>query len=99
MSNTDSDTAMRSAAFAHVRNLSDVRDCLTASDLAPGFQFGGVRIPLINPQRYASDVRQDVATDEVREASRSHACDSPVPGRVQEHEQPGRRRTTDVGGT
>jgi putative restriction endonuclease len=42
---------MRLAAFAHVRHLIDLRDGLTASDLAPGFQFEGLRIPLINPQR------------------------------------------------
>jgi len=47
----DSDTAMRLAAFAHIRQLSEGRDRLTASDLKPGFQFGGERIPLINPQR------------------------------------------------
>jgi putative restriction endonuclease len=47
----DSDTQMRLAAFAHVRQLIELRDSLTVSDLAPGFQFGGVRIPLINPQR------------------------------------------------
>ena len=42
---------MRLAAFAHIRQLSELRDALTASDLKPGFQFGGERIPLINPQR------------------------------------------------
>src|ERR1035438_373959 len=42
---------MRLAALAHVRNLSEIRDQLTARDLTPGFQFEGVRIPLINPQR------------------------------------------------
>jgi putative restriction endonuclease len=47
----DSDTAMRLAAFAHIKQLLELRDALTASDLAPGFQFEGVRIPLINPQR------------------------------------------------
>jgi len=47
----DSDTAMRLAAFAHIKQLLELRDALTASDLKPGFQFGGVRIPLINPQR------------------------------------------------
>jgi putative restriction endonuclease len=51
MSDMDSDTAMRLAAFAHVRHLSEVRDRLTAIDLKPGFQFGGERIPLLNPQR------------------------------------------------
>jgi hypothetical protein len=47
----ESDTAMRLAAFAQVRHLSEIRDRLTASDLKPGFQFRGERIPLINPQR------------------------------------------------
>jgi putative restriction endonuclease len=51
MKDMDNDTAMRLAAFAHVRHLSQVRDRLTAGDLRPGFQFGGERIPLINPQR------------------------------------------------
>jgi putative restriction endonuclease len=51
MSNSDTDTAMRSAAFAHIKQLIELRDALTANDLKPGFQFGGVRIPLINPQR------------------------------------------------
>jgi putative restriction endonuclease len=51
MSNMDSDTAMRLAAFAHIRQLLELRDALTAGDLKPGFQFGGARIPLINPQR------------------------------------------------
>jgi putative restriction endonuclease len=47
----DSDTAMRLAAFAHIRQLIELRDALTAGDLKPGFQFEGARIPLINPQR------------------------------------------------
>jgi putative restriction endonuclease len=47
----DNDTAMRLAAFAHIRQLLELRDALTASDLKPGFQFEGLRIPLINPQR------------------------------------------------
>ena len=42
MSAMDSDTAMRLTAFAHIRRLIELRDGLTASDLAPGFQFGGV---------------------------------------------------------
>lgn len=45
----DRDTSMRQAAFAHVRDLMELRESLTAGDLAPGFQFEGVRIPLINP--------------------------------------------------
>src|SRR5271155_1700961 len=51
MSNKDSDTAMRLAAFAHIRRLNELRDGLTAGDLAQGFQVEGARIPLINPQR------------------------------------------------
>jgi putative restriction endonuclease len=51
MSAMDSDTAMRLAAFAHIRQLLELRNVLTADDLAQGFQFGGVRIPLINPRR------------------------------------------------
>jgi hypothetical protein len=42
---------MPSAAFAHIRQLLELRDALTAGDLKPGFQFWGERIPLINPQR------------------------------------------------
>jgi putative restriction endonuclease len=51
MSAMDRDAAMRLAAFAHIRQLLELRDALTASDLKPGFQFEGERIPLINPQR------------------------------------------------
>ena len=51
MSDTDSDAAMRLAAFGHIRNLSALRDQLTASDLALGFPFEGARIPLINLRR------------------------------------------------
>jgi putative restriction endonuclease len=47
----DIDTAIRQAAFAHLRRLIELRDVLTAQDLAAGFEFQGARIPLINPQR------------------------------------------------
>ena len=47
----DSDAAMRLAAFEHVRRLSERHPYLTSAELAPGFQFQGQRIPLINPQR------------------------------------------------
>lgn len=50
MSNMDGDTATRLAAFSHVKQLTELRG-LTANDLKQGFQFGGVRIALINPQR------------------------------------------------
>lgn len=42
---------MRSAAFAQVRKLSEIRVHLTAADLKPGFFFDSHRIPLLNPQR------------------------------------------------
>jgi hypothetical protein len=48
MSAMDSDTGMRLAAFAHIRQLLELRDVLTAGDLKPGFQFEGSRI---DPQR------------------------------------------------
>jgi putative restriction endonuclease len=47
----DLDQRMRTAAFIEVRRMLELRDPLTASDLARGFQFEGQRIPLINPQR------------------------------------------------
>jgi putative restriction endonuclease len=46
-----SDPLMRTAAFEHVRRLSEIHDHLTAIELKPGFMFRGERIPLINPQR------------------------------------------------
>lgn len=52
------DTAMRAAAFAQVRWLSEVHDHLTAVDLKSGFVFSGERIPLINPQRGIFKPRQ-----------------------------------------
>jgi len=51
MSEQDVDTLIRMAAFEHVRRLAEVHDHLTATELKPGFVFGGERIPLINPQR------------------------------------------------
>ncbi|MBN8490318.1 MAG: HNH endonuclease [Burkholderiales bacterium] len=45
------DTLMRLEAFDHVRRLSEVHDHLTATELKPGFQFRGMRLPLLNPQR------------------------------------------------
>jgi len=51
MSAIDSDTAMRLTAFAHMRHLMELRDVLTANNLAEGFRFAGERIPLINPRR------------------------------------------------
>jgi len=48
---SDPDTLIRLTAFEHVRMLSEVHDHLTATELKPGFDFQGERIPLINPQR------------------------------------------------
>jgi len=47
----DLDRRLRTAAFIEVRRMLELRDPLTASDLARGFQFEGQRIPLINPRR------------------------------------------------
>jgi putative restriction endonuclease len=52
------DKRMREAAFQHVRLLSATRDHLTSDELAKGFQFEGVRIPLVNPQRGIFKPRQ-----------------------------------------
>ncbi len=51
MSSSDLDTLMRLAAFEHVRRLSELHNHLTSRDLSAGFDFGGERIPLINPRR------------------------------------------------
>ena len=51
MDDADRDTLIRMAAFEHVRRLSEVHDHLTATELRPGFDFEGGRVPLINPQR------------------------------------------------
>lgn len=58
MADAELDTAMRLAAFEHVRRLSEVHDHLTAGVLAPGFAFRGERIPLVNPQRGIFKPRQ-----------------------------------------
>lgn len=44
------DTQLRLAAAEHVKRLA-VANTLTSEELRAGFQFGGERIPLINPQR------------------------------------------------
>ncbi len=51
MGSDDLDTLMRIAAFEHVRRLSEIHAHLTATELKPGFEFKGERIPLVNPQR------------------------------------------------
>jgi hypothetical protein len=90
MSDMDSDTAMRLAAFAHVRRLIELRETGTASDLAPGFQFDGARIPLINLRRirFATGSRNGGVGRADRESGRKvsvppllRAFVSPLPGR------------------
>src|ERR1035438_7741480 len=60
---------------------------------------GGTRISRtdVNPMRViGKDCDRDVATDEVRKASRSRAFDSPVPGECRKHERPGQTEKTDA---
>jgi putative restriction endonuclease len=46
------DAQLRQTAFSHVNRLATLRDgVLDSADLASGFQFGGQRVPLINPRR------------------------------------------------
>src|SRR5580693_6163887 len=46
------DAQLRQAAFSHVDRLATLRGgVLDFADLAGGFEFGGERIPLINPRR------------------------------------------------
>ena len=45
------DTLMREIAFGHVQRVFEACHMLASQDLKEGFQFGGKRIPLINPQR------------------------------------------------
>jgi putative restriction endonuclease len=53
------DAQLRQAAFDHVNRLATPRGgILDSIDLAGGFEFGGERIPLINPQRGIFKPRQ-----------------------------------------
>jgi putative restriction endonuclease len=45
------DELLRAAAFNAVKALTAVRGELASADLKAGFEFGGERIPLVNPQR------------------------------------------------
>ena len=46
------DAQLRQTAFSHVNRLATLRGgTLDSGDLAGGFEFGGERVPLINPQR------------------------------------------------
>lgn len=55
---TSTDWAMRTAAFAQVRRLQEIRNPLTGTDLAQGFLFEGERIHLVSPQRGIFKPRQ-----------------------------------------
>jgi putative restriction endonuclease len=53
------DAQLRRAAFSHVDRLATIRGgVIDSADLAGGFEFGGERIPLINPQRGIFKPRQ-----------------------------------------
>src|SRR5438132_5772113 len=53
------DAQLRQAAFSHVNRLAAPRGgVLDSADLAGGFEFGGERIPLMNPQRGIFKPRQ-----------------------------------------
>ena len=51
MDANDPDTALRLAAFAHVRKLGMRHDALKSAHLTAGFTFEGERVPLVNTQR------------------------------------------------
>jgi putative restriction endonuclease len=54
-----SDIQLRQTAFDRVNRLATLRGgVLDAADLAGGFEFGGERIPLINPRRGIFKPRQ-----------------------------------------
>jgi putative restriction endonuclease len=53
------DTQLRQAAFSHLDWLAALRgDVLDSADLSVGFEFGGERIPLLNPRRGIFKPRQ-----------------------------------------
>lgn len=58
MTETERDSLIRTAAFDHVRRLTEIHDHLTARELSPGFNFNGERLPLVNPQRGIFKPRQ-----------------------------------------
>ena len=45
------DDKMRMTAFERVQRLYDLHESLTTNDLKAGFNYEGIRIPLVNPQR------------------------------------------------
>jgi putative restriction endonuclease len=55
---SEDDTALRLAAFDHVKRLCEIHTHLTAAQLTPGFEFGDERVPLVNRQRGIFKPRQ-----------------------------------------
>ncbi|MGN6514951.1 MAG: HNH endonuclease [Rhizomicrobium sp.] len=55
---TDSDSPIRSAAFAELQRLTQISENITTQQIAAGFKFGGERIPFVNPQRGIFKPRQ-----------------------------------------
>jgi len=61
MASDNEDAPLRQAAFDHVNRLAALKGGIIDSvDLSGGFEFGGERIPLINPQRGIFKPRQIV---------------------------------------
>jgi putative restriction endonuclease len=58
MSEYDTDTLMRVAAFERIRRLNETHEHLFANDLRDGFAFNGERIPFVNPRRGIFKPRQ-----------------------------------------
>jgi HNH endonuclease len=77
MSDMDSDTAMRLAAFAHIKQLMELRDALTANDLAPAAKSQRRASLEALPICDRTSQRNRAAAVRFREASRARAPDSP----------------------
>jgi len=59
MASENEDAQLRQAVFDHVNRLAALKGGIIDSvDLSGGFEFGGERIPLINPQRGIFKPRQ-----------------------------------------
>ena len=58
MTGVDQDTAIRTAAFEHVRRLTVLQPNLLAAQINKGFSFSKTRVPLINRQRGIFKPRQ-----------------------------------------
>jgi hypothetical protein len=92
MSAMDSDTSMRLAAFAHIRQLLELRDGLTASDLAHAAESLRRASLASLPICHTTWQRNRAAAARFREASQSHVSDSPSPGEDRKSEWPGQTK-------